>query len=413
MRFAALLLLFAIGYNLVLAIVNAQWFAIGPPATYAAELAIYVGCFVLGIGTLGRSGMALLLAGIGGVVLVNLARTLLLWEVDLKFLRDALVPFAFLTLGTAYRGSLPRLVLGLGLVVVLVSIFEMAFPVLYGELVDPRSYFINTRGASEEDFWNPDSNLNVNATRPGERNWLAGFALPRASSIFVEPVTMGNFVIFFAAVALTFRRALGAGGQLLSLLIVLSLLIASDGRLATATCLMLLLAAPLLRRLDQTLSVLVFLGVLAAAWLLVWAADIVAYGDTMLGRLFVTVDALSRMPPRAWLGLDLGAPYTYADSGIAYFIASQSVATVLAFLVGYAFLLRMPTAHGQLFKHLFIFAFALGLLVSNSYFSIKTGALWWFALGYLWRVQPARVAAARRWIDSRRGADAPHALAQA
>ncbi len=413
-RIAGLLLLFAVGYNFLLAIVNAQLFAIGPSAAYAAELVAYAGCFLLGVGTLDRNGMALVLAGIGGLVLLNLARTLVLWEVDLKFLRDALVPFAFLMLGTAYRGSLPRLLLWLALVVVLVAAFEMAFPTLYGDLVDPRSYFINTRGAVEEDFWNPDSNLNVNATRPGERIWLAGMTLPRASSVFVEPVTMGNFIIFFAAVALTFRRALGVGGQVLSLAVVLFLLIASDGRLATATCLMMLVLAPLFRRLDQSLSMLVFMGVVAGGWLLVRLAGVEAYEDTLLGRIYVTVDALSNMSPRAWLGLDLGAPYTYSDSGIAYFIASQSLATVLAFLVGYAFLLRMPTTHGQLFKNLFIFAFALSLLVSNSYFSIKTGALWWFACGYLWQVQAGRVAAARRWIEDRSARDgALHALARA
>ena len=37
-RIAALLLLFAVGYNFLLAIVNAQLFAIGPSAAYAAEL---------------------------------------------------------------------------------------------------------------------------------------------------------------------------------------------------------------------------------------------------------------------------------------------------------------------------------------------------------------------------------------
>jgi putative polymerase len=74
----------------------------------------------------------------------------------------------------------------------------------------------------------------------------------------------------------------------------------------------------------------------------------------------------------------------------------------------------MPTAHGQLFKNLFIFAFALSLLVSNSYFSIKTGALWWFACGYLWQVQAARVAAARQWIEDRSvDDDASRALARA
>src|SRR5688500_20293954 len=71
-RIAALLLLFAVGYNFLLAIVNAQLFAIGPSAAYAAELIAYAGCFLLGGGTLGRNGMAQVLAGVGGRVVLHL-----------------------------------------------------------------------------------------------------------------------------------------------------------------------------------------------------------------------------------------------------------------------------------------------------------------------------------------------------
>lgn len=391
----AALLLLGVGYNFALAAFNANVVSIGPSAAYAVELAVYAGCFLFGLRTLGREGILLVLTGLGLVLVFNLIRFLDTWRFDLKLARDAIIPFAFLALGTAYRGSLRKLVLWLAIIVSLVAVFEMALPNLYGDLVNPRSYFVNTRGSAEEDFWN-DSKLYVSATRPGERNWLAGFELPRVSSIFVEPVTMGNFIIFLCAVMVTYWRSLRIGGMVLSLVLILFLLIASDGRLASATCLLMLLLAPVLRRVDQWLAGLIFIGVLLAGGFAVWAFGVNAYEDTLLGRVFVSADAIANLSPREWFGLNLGAPYRYSDSGIAYFIAAQSIVIVFAFLLGYSFLLRMHTSNGQLFKNLFMLAFALSLLVSNSYFSIKTAGLWWFACGYLWRLQamPAPRAAA-------------------
>jgi putative polymerase len=122
----------------------------------------------------------------------------------------------------------------------------------------------------------------------------------------------------------------------------------------------------------------------------------------MMGRVFVSVDAINAMSPREWFGMDLAAPYRYSDSGIAYFIAGQSILVVLVFLIAYSFLLRMPTSNGQLFKNLFVVAFALSLLVSNAYFSIKTAGLWWFACGYFWRLQiPQTAPAVKSGLDAR------------
>ena len=382
----ATLLVLAIGYNFLLAMFNASIHPVGASSAYAVELVVYAGCFLLGLRSLGRDGQLLVFTGLGLVIAFNLVRFLETWSFDLKLVRDAIIPFAFLTLGTAYRGRLHKLVLWLAVIVVLVAVFEMAFPDLYGDLVNPRAYFVNTRGNSDDDFWNEASKLYVSATRPGERNWLGGFELPRVSSIFVEPVTMGNFIIFFCAAAITLWRSLRMAGVMFSLALILFLLIASDGRLASGTCLLMLLLAPLLRRMDQTLAGFLFMGVLLIGWLAVGALGISAYEDTMLGRVFVSVDAINQMSPREWFGMDLAAPYRYSDSGIAYFIAGQSIVVVLVFLVAYSFLLRMPTSNGQLFKNLFVFAFALSLLVSNAYFSIKTAGLWWFACGYFWRL---------------------------
>jgi len=381
-----LLLLFAVGYNILLAFVNAQLFAVSPAMTYAAELLIYAGCFGIGIWTLERHKIAAILAGIGLIVGVLLFRYLIEWKVDAKFIRDAIIPFAFLVLGSAYGGSLPRLFLRMAVIVSLVAAVELTVPDVYGDVVNPKSYYVNTRGSDEGGFWNEDSNLFVSATRPGERNFLAGSNLPRASSIFVEPVTAGNFIVFFCALLLVFWRSMGPKRLALSVVLLLFLIVATDGRLAAGTSLLLLLGAPFMRKLDQRLSFLIMPLVILGAATLVWVTGVSEYQDTTLGRIWLTVHALREMSAEAWLGLDFDVAYTYFDSGIAYFIASQSIMIVGAFLLAYAFGLEMPTEDGQAFKNAFMLAFAVGLLVSNSLFSVKSAALWWFVLGAMWQL---------------------------
>lgn len=381
-------LLLGVGYGFVLAMVNAQLFTVRPVVTYVAEAFVFAGCFAIGLRALDRRRTVVLIAGLGLVAVLALLRFAASWQSDPKFFRDALIAFAFVVLGAAYHGALPRLFLRTTMIVALVAGFELAAPEVYGDLVNPKSYFVNARGAAVEGFWAEDSNLYVSAIRPGERNFLPGSNLPRASSIFVEPVTMGNYVIFFTAVVLAFARWLRPPALLLSLGLIAFLIVAADSRLGAGTCVAMLLLAPLLRRLDQRLAFLLFLATLAGGWLLVWVAGMNSYEDTLLGRVFFSIDSIRRMPVESWLGLHPAAVYRYFDSGIAYFIASQSVFGVLAFLLAYSFLLILPTREGQLFKNLAIFAFALSLLVSNSYFSIKTSALWWFVCGYLWQLAP-------------------------
>lgn len=380
-----------IGYNFALALVNALLFPVSTAHVYAAEMISYGLCFLLGLGALEGRRAAIVWTGIALVIAVALLRYLAIWQLDPKFLRDAIIPFAFLVLGASYRGSLPSLVMRLGVVVLLVAAFEMFMPQTYGEVVNPKSYFVNTRAAEAEGFWNEDSNLYISATRPGERNWLPGHDLTRASSIFVEPITMGNFIIFFCAAIIALHRSYSWPKLALAALMILSLLVASDGRLASATCLLMLLLAPLLRRWDQRLSLLIFFLIMLFGWLLVDVARVDHYEDTLIGRVFFTVDSMKNLSAASWFGLDMQSPYRYFDSGIAYFIASQSIVVVMAFLLAYSFLLRLRGGEGQLFKNLFMFAFALSLLVSNGYFSVKTAALWWFVCGYLWQYIPVHM----------------------
>jgi len=381
-------LVLGIGSSFLMALVNANVTVVSPAMTYALELAVYAACFMLGLWRLDRARAALVVGGLGVLVALVLLRYAASWQFDPKFLRDALIAFAFLVLGAAYGGRVPRLCLWLALLIAVVAGFELAAPEVYGDLVNPKSYFVNARGASATGFWNEDSNLYVSATRPQARNFLSSTTLPRASSIFVEPVTMGNFIIFFAAVVLAFGHRLRPIGRLASFALVLFLIVASDGRLAAGTCLLMLLAAPFFARLDQRLAFVVFAAVLLAGAALVRLAGVDAFDDTMLGRIFFSVQSIEGLSLAQWLGLEPGSAYRYFDSGIAYFIASQSLPGVIAFALGYSFLLILPGTGGRMFKHLAIFAFALSLLVSNGYFSIKTAALWWFVCGWAWHAAP-------------------------
>ncbi|CAD0320579.1 hypothetical protein CFBP2533_15760 [Xanthomonas hortorum pv. pelargonii] len=388
-----LTLLVGVGYNLVLALINANVFTVRPVITYAVEFIIYAACFLLGLGSMSRKRIALIISGLGLIVTLMFVRFLVNWQIDPKFFRDALVVFAFVVLGSAYTGSVPKLFVRMTIIVSLVAAFELAMPSAYGDLVNPKSFFVNARGMSAEGFWNEDSNLFVSATRPGERNFLPGSNLPRASSMFIEPVTMGNYICFFTAIVLVFWRWMRPSMLILSVGLIGFMIVASDGRLAAGTCVLMVLLSPLLKRLDQRLAFLVFLVVIMTAWLLVWITGITAYQDNTMGRIFFTVYSMNNLSFESWMGLDFAQAYRYFDSGIAYFIASQSIVGVLAFLLSYSFLLLMPSKEGQLFKNLAIFAFALSLLVSNGYFSIKTSALWWFVCGCMWHMLPTWSAA--------------------
>lgn len=384
-----LTLLTGVGYNLLLALINANVFTVRPVITYAVEFLVYAACFLLGLGSMSRQRIAMIFGGLGLIVTLMFVRFLVNWQIDPKFFRDALVVFAFVVLGSAYTGSLPKLFIRMTIIVSLVAAFELAMPSAYGDLVNPKSFFVNARGMSAEGFWNEDSNLFVSATRPGERNFLPGSNLPRASSWFIEPVTMGNYICFFTAIVLTFWRWMRPSMLILSIGLIGFMIVASDGRLAAGTCVLMVLLSPLLKRMDQRLTFLLFLFVIASAWLLVWMTGITAYQDTTMGRIFFTVNSMNNLSFESWMGLDFAQAYRYFDSGISYFIASQSIVGVLAFLLSYSFLLLMPSKEGQLFKNQAMFAFALSLLVSNGYFSIKTSALWWFVCGCMWHLMPA------------------------
>src|SRR5690606_30295065 len=109
---------------------------------------------------------------------------------------------------------------------------EVLVPNLYGDLFNVKAYYINSRGFTESQFWNPESTAFVSGTRPGERYFVAFTNWPRASSIFLEPVSLGNFIIVSLMVLLAGWRGLPLWIRAIWAATLVLLLMLADSRFA-------------------------------------------------------------------------------------------------------------------------------------------------------------------------------------
>ena len=187
-------------FNLVLCFVNTTLFGIGTNAVVATEI-VLIGV-ALGI-TWYRSYTlyAILLASTAYFFAVMLIRS----EFDPKIARDFLIPIVFFFVGNQL-GSLrlaDRMVTLLIVIALGVAAFEWLALDTYLHYFDVIHYYLarGTEQTLESDsaaglfIKGSDSaaGLFVNATRFGERTLLPFLGEHRASGIFMEPVSAGNF----------------------------------------------------------------------------------------------------------------------------------------------------------------------------------------------------------------------------
>ena len=193
-----MLVLFAVLFNAGLAIINAHVTPISANAVIGMEVSIVVTAHAIILWhyrpqMLPWYGMILV------IVLFSLERSLVIGQLNPKFMRDVLLIPTFVLLGmTTPPRRLTTLIVVLHFIVVGSVLFEAYFTQAYSDLFDVRQYYIATRGAKDADFWNRSSDLFVSATRPGDR-FFSFIDLHRTSSVFLEPVSLGNYVLIVTA----------------------------------------------------------------------------------------------------------------------------------------------------------------------------------------------------------------------
>lgn len=374
-----LIVLSAVLLNAGLAVVNAHIVPLSANAVIGAEVLVVVAAHVVVLANY-RPQMFPWYALIVIIVLFSLERAVVVGQFDPKFLRDALLIPTFVLLGmTTSPRRLTALVVFLHVIVVGGVLFEAFFTQAYSNLFDVKQYYIATRSLDVSDFFNKSSDLFVSATRPGER-FFSLIDLHRTSSVLLEPVSLGNYVIIVTAFLCANSKRMSWKVSAFLLMGNFVSLIGCDGRLAAVLSVVIILIAMVATWLPWKSALLYLpLTLVGAVAFVVLAHPDVA--DNFPGRVAYGIDLLARYDLLDWFGNSDRLVVDAADSGIAYTITTQSVIGLAAFWCFLVLNAKEQTPEQVKYLHAVCIYLALSMLVSYSLFSIKTAALLWFIYG--------------------------------
>jgi putative polymerase len=385
----AFLVIAALGFNAVLAVVNAHMTGLTSGSVIAGEVLIVAGAQFVALSRYQKEMNAwYVLAGF--LVLIALLRSVATEAVEPKLLRDVLLIPTFIVLGMAFDvRRLNQLVLAIHVIVLAFLLLETANSAFYSDLFKIQSYYVQTRGLQTGEFWNTSSDLFISATRP-EARFFPFFGLYRASSIFLEPVSLGNYCVTIAAFLCARWRTLGTASKWFLIIGNVAAIVACDGRFAAVACGLIAALAMVAARLPSRSTVIYLPAITAMVLVAVLMRDLQVGGDDFSGRIAFTADLLSRLDLQEYLGISDRYLKLAADSGLAYFITTQSIiglGIVWLFVVYASAEARLDQVR---YNHALCLYMSLLLMVSYALFTIKTAALLWFIHGCLQkRTEPA------------------------
>jgi len=378
----AIVLIAAVCFNAVLAIINGHVVGLSRGQVIFAELAIYAAALAIIVTHADRRMWPWFLLTLF-IILMGLLIGLGNGEFNPKYIRDVLVIPVFIMLGMTYRAdSFVRPFVVLHTIIFAVAAVEVVSPNTYAEIFKVLDYYVNTRDFAANSFWNADSNLFLSATRPGAR-FFSFVSWHRLSSIFLEPVSLGNYCVLAAILIVACWKDLSNTARYYLVGSTAFLLVACDGRLAAVSIVLVLTSAAIMRNVSSRWSVVYLPAILLTTGIFVWALGRGEYQDDFIGRVEATFDFLYGLDALSLLGLNAAMAERSADYGIAYFVLSQSLMGVAAIWVVICLLAPDRAIPSRLYVHAIAIFIPLNLLVSYSFFSIKVAALIWFFYGYL------------------------------
>jgi putative polymerase len=344
-----------------------------------SEAAIFIACISVLASRCSLAFLALLTASFAYLLIFSIVRG----HVDPKSFRDILIPLIFFELGRQHADELSadRLLNAVVMLVLAFALFELLFLDQFTKLLNVYSYYVSQGNIQYGAAWAKDSALSLNGIRP---EGIGRTILPnllgshRVSSIFLEPVSLGNFSIVTACWALS--KPLREYKHILALLIASIVLIAlSDSRYGMLTLVILFLARALLPRKAE--FTMLFLPLVCIAAMMCIAAYLDrSYTDDFLGRLSLSGHALLDTDLSSFFAID-GSEINLGDMG--YPALLLHIGFPLCALLWCAFwIVRMKDERGMRMRAYSAIYLSLILCVSgSSMFALKSAGVLWFLLG--------------------------------
>jgi len=375
-RIARAVVLGTLLFNFGLAFVNANLARTGAGAVIGAEL-VLIGVALALIWDRTQAFYAIMAALLGYLIFLMTLRA----NYDPKVVRDLLIPLVFYFLGST-RGSFEsgdKVATAAIVAVAAGALFEWAFLDVYIRFFDVLGYFVAKGTVDPAAAQGVEHGLFISGMRFEGRTLLPFLGEHRVSSVFLEPVSVGNFgAIVFGWVLL--RDARRPWALIWKTTLIFVSLVLGDARFGVYLCglvLAIYLIAPLLR--PGALFVAPFLAIIA---IFSYAAIKVGvpWDNTTSGRFLLSGQLMSRLDLAGAFGMG-PATENFDDSGYAYILSRVGVigaAALWAVLVFGAPAERMDAWRYKAFVCLYL---TLLMAISTSAVTIKTGGLLWFLLG--------------------------------
>ncbi|HCB75766.1 MAG TPA: hypothetical protein DEP91_06270 [Sphingomonas bacterium] len=374
-------------FNFGAAWVNANVAALAPSSIVLIQGALLAGAFAVGVLGGDRDRLTWLL----------ILWLMIVWWVGLSLFRQAANPKylgdiaafpIFVLMGTVVRlRMIPPFLVVIQILAVVIGLWEAIDPVGYGVSIDVAKYYANTRGV-EATIYDPDlTGLYLNATRPVGRLLLPQLGIHRVSSLFLEPVSLGNWTVVVTIFLCTLWRRMALWMRVVLIGGNAVLLVMCDGRFAIIASVAVIGACLIAPKLPRGITLafppatMILLAIVRAL------GALPSGGDTLSGRLAKSLYYFERQSLTELFGLNASVPgYTF-DSGWTYFAQTQSVLGFIAFWCLLCLMLPLRTVEAKRFIIGVTLFFALSMPVSNSFISIKAAGVLFVCYGCLRRWQ--------------------------
>jgi putative polymerase len=360
-------------FNFFLCFVNTRVMAISDSHVMLMELACIGAAFLVAADR--RAGFYLIL-GIFTTYMVFLFT--LRGQNDIKALRDIFIPVVFFAMGSRLADVrlADRLAVWSAIIVLAFACFEYFLLDIYLEWFNVLGYYISRGTVTMAESFGATKGLFISGLRPEPRTLLPFLGQHRVSSVFLEPVSMGNFAAILFAWAM-FRR--GWSGRWFLFPAAISMTVFADARFGLFTCILMVVLTPFYRIIPRTIWLvlpLFFLAVIGA-----YGLESGTHGgdNSLSGRIEATASIISKLPVGVVLGVESTDGFT-ADSGMAYTLTKFGL---FGFAALWALFVFQPLRNARAweFHSMMILYLILIMVISNSFFSIKTAALMWFLTG--------------------------------
>lgn len=367
------ILLAALCFNAAFCFANTTLFAVNDTMVMAAEAVILAAALAFALGR--AIGLYVLLAAFLSYAAVLMA---LRPMIDPKAVRDILIPILFFALGR--RLPDPRLAdraaLWSGAIVLAFALFEYFALETYVACFNIIKYYVARGTVAPSEVVETAGLLFESGVRPDARALFPFLGPHRVSSVFLEPVSPGNFGAILILWALyradmRFRKTLAAMGA--------AAIILADARFGASVSVAAAAAFFLSGRVPKPLFVAAPFLILSAIAIYGLTTPEKVWGNDFSGRLLWTAMLLTSLSPEAVFGLSPDKPFL-ADSGYAYTLNQIGL---IGFVALWSLFVLLPerTRRAWRFKAAVAAYVCLLLVISDSVYTIKTAALLWFMLG--------------------------------